>query len=422
MNELESYRKHVERLQKALEINQLIAGELHLRPLLQQIMRTTKALMEAELCSLFLVDDERGDLVFYVNSGEEGAELLESGRLPMGSGIAGWCAEHGKSVCLADVYADPRFNAEFDRQTGFRTRNMICAPLMVHGRLIGVSQVINHLDGEFGKPDEQLMEAIVQMVAIAIDNARTHERLVEQEVRQHDLDMAKSIQSSFLPESAPAVPDYEVAFHVTSAYEVGGDFYDAVRLGDGRTAYLLGDISGKGVSAAMLMSSIMRDIHAELTTGGIAGEILGRFNTSLCRTARNGMFVSLILLILNPETGEIEMANAGHPSPVLMRQGGPEPHGAASGPPAGIITDVRYECDVLSLAGGEMLLLYSDGIIEARNSMRRMVRERGLYEWLKQAPQAPRPCIDYLLDQIRQHIGQEQQADDITLLALYRQL
>ena len=418
MERLEDYQRQIERLQKALEINQLIAGELHLRPLLQQIMRATKAIMEAELCSLFLVDDERGDLVFYVNSGEEGAELLESGRLPMGSGIAGWCAEHGESVCLADVYADPRFNAEFDRQTGFRTRNMICAPLVVRGKRIGVSQVINHLNGDFSKSDEQLMEAIVQMVAIAIDNARTHEQLVEQEVRQHDMELAKSIQNSFLPESAPAVPNYEVAFHVTSAYEVGGDFYDAVRLADGRTAYLLGDISGKGVSAAMLMSSILRDIHAELTAGGHAGEILGRFNTSLCRTARNGMFVSLILMILNPETGEIEIANAGHPSPALIKDGGPEPYGAASGPPAGIITDVCYESDTVSLAKGEMLLLYSDGIIEARNSMRRMVRERGLYEWLGQAPSQAQPCIDYLLKEVHQFIGEARQADDITLLAL----
>ena len=421
MEQAEDYQKQIERLQKALEINQLIAGELNLRPLLQQIMRATKAIMEAELCSLFLVDEERGDLVFYVNSGEEGAELLESGRLPMGSGIAGWCAEHGESVCLADVYADPRFNVEFDRQTGFRTRNMLCMPILAHGKLIGVSQVINHIDGDFSQSDEQLMEAIVQMVAIAIDNARTHERLVEQEVRQHDLDLAKSIQSSFLPESPPLVPGYGVAFHVTSAYEVGGDFYDAVRLADGRTAYLLGDISGKGVSAAMLMSSILRDIHAELTAGGHASEMVGRFNSSLCRSARNGMFVSLILMILDAERGEVEIANAGHPSPVLIRSGQPEPHGSASGPPAGIITDVHYEGDTLALAEGEMLLLYSDGIIEARNSTRRMVRERGLYEWLKQAPDAPQPCIDYLLEQVRVFIGEEQQADDITLLALQRQ-
>ena len=409
-----------ERLQKALEINQLIAGELNLKPLLQQIMRTTKAIMDAELCSLFLVDEARGDLDFYVNSGEEGAELLESGRLPMGSGIAGWCAEHGQSVCLSDVYADPRFNAEFDRQTGFRTRNMICAPLLVRGKLIGVSQVINRIDGEFGEADEQLMESIVQMVAIAIDNARNHERLVEQGVLQRDLELAKSIQSSFLPDTAPDVPGYDVAFHVTSAYEVGGDFYDAVLMADQRIAYLLGDISGKGVSAAMLMSSILRDIHTELARGGSAGDIVGRFNEALCSTARNGMFVSLILMILDPETGELEIANAGHPTPVLVDHQQAGQPGAASGPPAGIISDARYDCDTLSLAPGEMLLLYSDGIIEARNQMRRMVRTRGLLEWLEQAPDSPKACIDYLLQQVKAFIGEEQQADDITLLALRR--
>jgi sigma-B regulation protein RsbU (phosphoserine phosphatase) len=297
---------------------------------------------------------------------------------------------------------------------------MICSPLIAHGKLIGVSQVINSSHGKFTKSDEKLMEAIVQMVAIAINNARTHQRLLEQEVLQHDLELAKSIQSSFLPESAPEVPGYEVAFHMNSAYEVGGDFYDTVRMPDQRIAYLLGDISGKGVSAAMVMSTVLRDIHAELAEGGTAGEILSRFNISLCKTASNGMFVSLILMILDQRSGNMEIANAGHPPPVLLQQQQNIQKSGASGPPAGIITDIQYDCETIALQPEEMILLYSDGITEARNQLRRMVGVKRLLAWLDDAPDSPQACIDYLIAEVQQYIGQAKQADDITLLALSR--
>jgi len=417
---LEQCQRRNERLQKALEINQLIAGELNLGPLLRQIMKITQSIMDVEACSLFLVDDESGDLVFYASSGKNEAQLKEICRLAMGCGIAGWSAEHMQTVRLSDVYHDSRFNAEFDRQTGFTTLNMICSPLIAHGKLIGVSQVINRKHGEFSESDEQLMEAIVQMVAIAIDNARTHQRLLAQEMLQRDLELAKSIQNSFLPESAPKVPGYDVAFHMNSAFEVGGDFYDTIKMSDLRVAYLLGDISGKGVSAAMVMSSILRDIHAELATGGTAGEILSRFNISLCKTASNGMFVSLILIILDPRSGDMEIANAGHPPPVLMQQQQSLQQSGASGPPAGIITDIRYDCEVITLQSGEMILLYSDGITEARNQQRRMVGTKRLLAWLGDAPSSPQLCIDFIVTEVQRFIGEAKQADDITLLALGR--
>ena len=417
---LEQCQRRNERLQKALDINQLIAGELNLGPLLSQIMKTTQAIMESESCSLFLLDDTTNDLVFHASSGKNEKQLKEICRLSMGRGIAGWAAEHKQTVRLSDVYNDTRFNSEYDRKTGFTTRNMICSPLIAHGKLIGVSQIINSSHGEFTESDEQLMEAIVQMVAIAIDNARTHQRLVEQEVLQRDLELAKSIQCSFLPESAPEVPGYEVAFHMNSAYEVGGDFYDAVSMPDQRVAYLLGDISGKGVSAAMVMSTVLRDIHSELAKGGTAGEILSRFNVSLCKTASKGMFVSLILMILDQHTGEMEIANAGHPPPVLLQQQQSVQQRGASGPPAGIITDIQYACEAFALQPQEMILLYSDGITEARNELRRMVGVKRLLAWLDKAPDSPQACIDFLVSEVQQYIGQAEQADDITLLALSR--
>ena len=417
---LEHFRKDNERLRTALKINQLIAGELKLGPLLKQIMEITQSLMQAESCSLFLYDEKSGELVFHACSGEKEDQLKEICRLPKGSGIAGWAAENLQTVRLTDVYADPRFNSEFDSETGFITRNMICTPLIAHGKLIGISQVINREDGDFTAADERLMESLVQMVAIAIDNARIHERLMQQQLLQHDLELAKSIQESFLPNEMPQIDGYQVACHMSSAFEVGGDFYDTVQLQDGRTAYLIGDISGKGVSAAMIMSTVLSDLRMELTHGGTAASILNRFNISLCRKAKNGMFVSLILMILDPKSGELEIANAGHLPPIHILDQRIWQHDEASGPPAGIILDADYDFTRLVLEPGEMVLLYTDGITEARNSDHIMLGAGRLLAWLGECPDTPEACMEFITERIQAFTDQASQSDDITLLILGR--
>ncbi len=418
--EQQELQKQNERLLKALEINQLIAGELQLGPLLKKVMKLTQSIMSSESCSLFLYDEKTDELVFNVCSGEKEDKLREICRLPMGSGIVGWCAEHGETVRIADVYDDSRFVVEFDRQTKFTTRNMISAPLFVHNKLIGVCQVINHQHGEFSKSDEKLLESLVPMVAIAIDNARAHQRLLDRELFQHDLVLAKSIQDSFLPATPPEVAGYHADFHMRSAFEVGGDFYDAIRMPDQRIAYIIGDISGKGVSAAMIMSSILSDMRMELSYGGNAGEILSRFNQTLCKKAQSGMFVTLVLMVLDPVLHRLEVANAGHLPPIHILQERIWQHGEASGPPGGIVSDINYDCDVLNLQAGEMVLLYTDGITEARNESDEMLGAGRLMSWLDDAPASPDACIEYLTDCLSQYAGNAQQSDDITLLMLGR--
>jgi len=417
---LRQCRKRIACLEKALEVNRLVAGELKLGPLLRQIMEVTQSVMEAEAGSLFLVDGETGDLVFHVVLGETGNRLKELYRLPRGSGVAGWCAGHEQSVLLNDVYADPRFNPEYDRKTGFKTRNMICVPLRSHGECIGVSQVINRTHGQFSQADLQLLEFLAQMAAVAIDNARTHERLMKQNILKRDLALARSLQRSFLPAALPQVPDYSAAFHIRPAFDIGGDFYDAFRLPDNRIAYLIGDVSGKGVAAALIMSRILRDLRFEVAQGGTAGDILTRFNADFSLTTGNGMFVTIILMILDARTGRVEIANAGHTRPVHLSQQRIWLGDGASGPPAGVVPDSRYDTRNFPMQAGETILLYTDGITEAMNEKGAMAGEAGMLAWLQDAPHSARECITFLHDRVRRFAGEAQQSDDITLLALAR--
>jgi len=417
---LRKCQRRNERLQKALEINQLISSELQLGLLLQLIMEVTQKVMEAEACSLFLLDAETGDLVFQVALGESGDKLKELYRLPRGTGIAGWVAEHVQPVLQNDVYSDKRFNPDYDRQTGFHTRNMLCVPVRYGDVCIAVCQVINRIGGDFSEDDLHLLEPLSIMAAVAIENARVHQKLMEQTLMEHDLSLAHQLQQSFLPQEPPRTPGYSCAFINRTAFEVGGDLYDAFSLPDNRVAYLLGDVSGKGVAAALIMSRVLKDLRFEAIEGGSAGEIITRFNHGFCNAIQHGMFVTLILILLNPETGHVEIANAGHLPPVV-RYGDLIRFGEqASGPPVGIVSMAGYQTQEMELRSGETILLYTDGVTEARNPEGEMLGEDNMLAWLAGAPDGSVSCVDYMCQRVQRFAGSTRQSDDITLLALSR--
>lgn len=409
-----------ENLMKALEVNQMLSRELQLDMLLQRIMETIQQVMETEACSLFLLDEKTGDLLFQVALGKAENRLKELHRLPRGTGIAGWVAEHGQPLRIHDAYADSRFNPYFDQQTGFQTRDILCTPIFYGKACIGACQVINRNHGTFSKDDLHLLESLAQMSAVAIENAKAHQQLLKQSLLEHDLQLAHQLQQSFLPARPPEVNGYSCAFSNQPALEVGGDFFDTFILPDGRVAYLLGDISGKGVSAALIMSRVIKDLRFKTMKGGTAGEILTRFNKMFSATTSKGMFVTLVILVLHPESGEIEYANAGHLPPVHIIDGQACMVAGASGPPAGIIPSIKYHSLQLHLGAGESILLYTDGITEAVNPQGELLGSSKPLEWLCIPFNDVQACVHGLLDRVREFTCSEPQSDDITLLLLKR--
>ncbi|RLL55552.1 GAF domain-containing protein [Mariprofundus sp. EBB-1] len=418
LNKCQKRNKH---LLKALEVNQLISSELQLGPLLKLIMEVTQKVMESEACTLFLLDAETGDLVFNVALGESSERLRELYRVPKGTGIAGWSAEHVQAVLQNNVFSDPRFNSNYDKETGFCTRNMVCVPVCYGEECIGVCQVINRIGGDFSEEDLNLLDALSKMVAVAIENARIHQCLLEKSLLERDLELAKQLQQSFLPASPPNVEGYDCAFFSRSAFEVGGDLYDAFPLPDGRVAYFLGDVSGKGVAAALIMSRVLKDLRYEGMAGGNACDILNRFNSKFCETVSKGMFVTLTLLILEPASGRMEIANAGHLPPVYLQGGKPRFGLEASGPPIGIIDIAAYSYDSIQLQHGETVLMYTDGITEAKSPQGELLGEDGMMALLNKAPQGAGNCIDFLYKSVNRFANGIRQSDDITLLALHRE-
>ncbi len=236
----------VKRLSTLIEVNELISSSLNLDQILENVMTISKQVMNADASSLMLIDEKTNELVYEVALGSVGEKLKQEFRLKMGQGIAGTVAEEGKPLLLEDAYTHPKFHRAHDEATGYRTRSMITVPLKVAGRLTGIAQVINRLDGKpFDKDDLDLFISLASMAAIAIENAKMHRALMERQRLVKDMEFARTIQESFLPQSPPEITSCRFSAHYTPAQEVGGDFYDFILLDRDRGGIVIGDVSGK---------------------------------------------------------------------------------------------------------------------------------------------------------------------------------
>lgn len=324
----------------------------------------------AEAGSLFLLGDA-GDAPDLTCRACVGEPDITGFRVPHGAGIVGHSVRENQSSLVRDVSADPHFHAQVDEATGFTTRSIICAPLSVKDECLGAIELLNKrdADGRFSAGDLHLLEVLAASAALAILNARMAERLVDQERLRRELELAAEIQRGLLPPRPPAgFPVFGVNVPVR---QVSGDFYDFFALEDGRIGFCLGDVSGKGMNAALLMAKTQSLYRCLGRHGERPGRLLGALNREICETASLGMFVTMVGGVLDPDAGRVWLANAGHEPPLLHAGDGAFRDFPAEQPPLGVLPDPTPdgcfpECEI-DLDGGA-LYVFSDGLTEARGA------------------------------------------------------
>jgi sigma-B regulation protein RsbU (phosphoserine phosphatase) len=408
--------KKVKELEALLRIGQRLSSEMNLDRLLEMILDETTSAMEADRSSLFLVDSEKQEL--WSKIAQASAEI----RLPIGKGIAGAVAKTGKIINIRDAYADKRFNREVDKRTGYRTRSILCVPMKnVEGRIIGVIQVLNKKHGVFDDLDEEMLLALAGEAAVAVDNARYHQESLAQERLKKDLEFARTIQKGFLPSSPPRAPGWNFAAQYRPAQEVGGDFYDFIPLSEDQMGVLIGDVSGKGVPAALYMARLMSDFRFYATALSSPGEVVGQINQILVERSRRGMFVTLCYILLDLAEGKLTMVNAGHLSPLIRKSSGRVvPLEGTADTPLGILEDQTFAEIHSGLESGESLALITDGIIEAKNREGAMFGEKRLKRTMASDCRTASKSAGLILDGVIRFSKGAPQHDDLTLVCLRR--
>jgi sigma-B regulation protein RsbU (phosphoserine phosphatase) len=396
-----------------LAISQDFVGSPAMSETLANAVRQIMAYMETEAASIFLLDAPSEKLTCLACAGPVSIEGLSIAR---NQGIVGRALASNAVQLVRDVSADGDFSTAVDDSTGFVTRSILCAPLSVKGRMLGALEVINKGkgDGLFDLADKQFLQVLAGMVSLAVHNAQMTEALVEQERMRRELDLAREIQRNLLPSpSAAGFPVHGLNF---SAMEVSGDFYDFFTLADGRIAWGLGDVSGKGMNAAMLMAKTISLFRCLCKTVHEPQRLLAMLNDEIAETASRGMFVTMAAGVFDPVSGEVIFANAGHQPPLYRNAAGSYREIEESSPPLGIVSGMHYSVQRLQLAGGR-LYVFTDGVTEGRAEDGSMLGLSGLQALLdKHAMLAPADQLERIAEAlirpgVRLH-------DDLTLLVI----
>jgi serine phosphatase RsbU (regulator of sigma subunit)/anti-sigma regulatory factor (Ser/Thr protein kinase) len=301
----------------------------------------------------------------------------------------------------------------------------LVVPLVTSGELIGALYLGPRLsEQEYSSDDRRLLTTLAAQAAPAIRVAQlVQEQAAEAAERERidqELRVATLIQQQFLPRDLPKLPEWQVAAYYGPARAVGGDFYDFIELPDGRIAIVVGDVTDKGVPAALVMARTHSILRAEASRSPSPGAVLARANELLVPEMPNRMFVTCLLAFLEPASGRMVIANAGHNLP-YVRTDGEVSEVRATGMPLGLLPGIVYEESEAVVAPGSSVLLYSDGLVEAHGPQREMYGFPRLRAELAALDVPGSDLIDRLLERLRAFTGSGwEQEDDITMVALRR--
>jgi phosphoserine phosphatase RsbU/P len=374
-------------------------------------------LPQADRAFILLEDPASGRMMPHAARTRGGA----TGALGVSRTLVDEAVRRREAIVVLDTQTDGAYaEAESIRMLGLRS--VMCAPLIYDNAVCGVLQVDSTRAGSpFGRPDAVLLVGIAGQVALVLAIARLHESELERELLDHDLALARRIQRQFFPAALPVLPGYRVAAVYEPALAVGGDFYDAFLLGDGRLAILAGDVAGKGVSAALLVARLSSDIRYHAAAVTAPDEILRRANASLESSASEGMFATVCLLVLDPASGRLAVANAGHPAPLRCDAAGRvTPLASPACAPLGLAEPGAIEAAGHELPPGASVTLFTDGITEAVNTGQELFGVERLTAVLAPHPAGADRLKDAVVEAVRRFRGAAPQSDDLTLVVVGR--
>lgn len=300
--------------------------------------------------------------------------VLRSESFPVGEGIVGRVAATGRGELVADAPGDPRIVRHDD--PALLVRSVIAAPIMVRGQLIGVLCVCNSSDGlPFTPIDYSLVAALAEQAGLAVHNADFVALQVEKQLHDLDLTLAADVQAMLLPRDLPAVAGLELDARYRAAQKVGGDFYDVIRLDGPRLGLAIADVSGKGISASLLMAICRTQLRAVAARHPSPARVLSEVNRQLSADLRAGMFVTMIYAVIDLGRNEVTFARAGHELPLFARHSGAGvacEYLGVEGMPLGLVDADAFEAIIaertVAFEPGTTLLLYTDGLTETPNA------------------------------------------------------
>ena len=402
-----------EQLALLAEISQSFSSTLNISQTLNIAIERFLVYLNAEAASIFLLDADSQELVCAECAGPVNITGL---RLSSNKGIVGKTVMTRSIQVIRDVQSDPDFTRKIDAASGFSTRSILCVPLIINNECIGALELLNKKNDDlFGDQDKHLSMALASYAALAINNARMADALVEQERMRKELELAREIQLDLLPDVSEE-SNFPINGVNVPALEVSGDFYDFFRRDDGLIYFNLADVSGKGMNAAMLMAKASSLLHHLAKDIDDPGELLARVNDEICETVSHGMFVTIVSGFIDTNTCTIKYSNAGHQPPLFHHYSGEFEEIEAGAPPIGILPGTEFPVTTIKLDGGSVYI-FTDGVTESRNDEQKLLDVGGLIKLIEENSKVtPTKRLENIVAKIQN--PNIEQHDDITLMVI----
>jgi len=343
---------------------------------------------------------------------------LDPSQVTVSSTVMRKTAERGQALLSTVAADDPRLHQTMTIKR-HSIASLMCVPLLYREEVTGLLYVDSRRPGvAFHEDDLALLTWVGKEISLAVERAEMRRELLRRQRVERDMHLAAEVQRSFLPDGPPSVAGYEFALHHVSALGVGGDFYDFLPLGEGRLALVLGDVSGRGISAALLMARLSSHTRFLALQCETPGELLGRLNAMLVERAPRGTFVTMLYGVLDLAARRLTVASAGHLPPlrVLPEPGRVEEVDLSRQFPLGALEGQEYEAVTLDLHPGDNLVLYTDGLIDASNAAGDWYGENRLQRVVASAPRQPQAMLDALLTDLGAFADEAGQSDDMTAI------
>lgn len=403
-----------DKLRTLIDAFRLVSVSLDLTETLHYILTALRVLIRYDAAGIYIFDPAKRTLKGYELVGYEPG-VTETETRCVGKGIIGQVLESGEAFIVSDVDSDPNYLRARES-----TRSELAAPLLgTGGRVIGVINLESDTRDHYAAEDLELLTLFASLATISVEKANLHRELLEKRRLESELRLAGQVMDALLPTAPADVRNFEIAGRTVSSTEVGGDYYDFIRVADGRLGVVIADVSGKGIPAALIMASFRAYTHALLGNDFSLRAVFKRLNHLLAESTEERHFVTAFYGELDDEGRRMFYLNAGHNPPLLLRREEPARWLSTGGIPLGVQPGAGFSEDIIQLTRGDVLALYTDGVTEAENDagepyglerLERLVRHN-------LAATAQGICAA-IVEDAKCYLGSHQRSDDMTVVVI----
>jgi sigma-B regulation protein RsbU (phosphoserine phosphatase) len=396
-----------------LEVEKSLSSTLNLNQLLELILDSLLKVVRYDAVVIFLVDKEKQEIEHIKARGFDPA-LEPDLQLKIGEGLAGWAAKTQKSLIVPDVKADSRYI-----EARVETQSAMAVPIVSQERIIGVFSLESDEPDAYSEDDLELLEAFASLAAISLERAREHEEILDKRKLEEELSIAKRIQQSFLPREKPQLHGIDVSGMNIPSEKVGGDYYDFIPIIENQLGIAIGDVSGKGIPAALIMASFRASLIAEIRNNYAIRSIMYKVNNLLFESTAPDIYVTAVYGVLDTKNRIFTFVNAGHNAPILRHADGRMEYLTEGGVALGMFENSKYEERPLGISPGDIIVFYTDGVTEAKDEKEEEFGTRRLKRVIHDSRQlSARQIQENIYRAAKDFTGDSAEGDDLTMIVV----